>query len=796
MMFLISNVVCGQEITITDTNKETLIGVFVYSVDNVFNTTSNFEGKLMIPEDVTYPLIFSYLGYEELRLSEKELIDFNYKVTMTQNDLLIEEIVMIGRTGISKEDIAYATSTIQAKDIQLAAPQTSADALQSNSGVFIQKSQMGGGSPVVRGFEANKLLLVVDGVRLNNTIYRSGHLQNAITVDASILGSLEVIFGPGSLTYGSDALGGVVHFKSKEIHLAEATKKPLEIGYYGRLGSSNDERTMHGDMLYRTEKWGSLTSITISNFNDLRIGANRADKYPDDYGIRPWYVQAGDATTPDEQIVNDNPLMLKSTGYTQYDVLQKFKYEHSENLSFVWNNQFSTSSNIPRYDALTELRNGQPRYSQWDYGPQQRFLSSFTTKYVPNASNIFDKLQWIVAYQNIKEIRITSFYKSNLIEEQNEQLNILNTTLDFSKKNGAHQFYYGLDANFNDLNSRAYQQNYGGVRSEGGLTRYPNDLGRAFSSGAYAQYYFLPGSWYKVNLGARYDYNQVDIRFEEDNIFEWPGFFYDGITNRNHSVNGSVGFHADLPYNMKLRTLVGTAFRAPNIDDIAKVRLNNDEISVPNGDLLPEKSITSEATLSYRKGQTEIGVTAFYTYLTDAIIRENFSLPNGETIYVTNNDTFNIVANVNSDNGIVRGLSFNMNHQLNEEFNVEGGINFVRGSVINEGEEASPIAHIPPTYGRLFIGYEKDRLQLRVGTRFNGFKPLEAYGGSADNPEFATENGSESWYTLHATAAYEIHSSLTLQVGIDNILDQFYIPFASGVPGAGRHVSVTMRGRF
>ncbi len=797
LCFFISKSVFGQEITIVNNENDPLIGVFVYSSDNKFQATSDENGQLIIPENTVFPIFLNYLGYKDQQLTLLDLQKENFHITLLQDDLLMEEIVLIGRTDIAREDLAYATSTIQAKDIELNAPQTSADALQANAGVFIQKSQLGGGSPVVRGFEANKLLLVVDGVRLNNTIYRSGHLQNAITIDPAILGSLEVIFGPGSLMYGSDALGGVVHFKSKEIQLEQTANKPFDIGYYTRYGSSNNERTAHVDFMYSGKRWGSLTSVTLTDFNDLRIGANRADKYEDDYGLRPWYVEQGNENADDLLVENENPLILRSTGYTQFDFLQKFKFKVSDQLSFSWNNQFSTSSNIPRYDALTEFRNNSPRFSQWDYGPQQRVLSSLTTKYIPTESVLFDKIQWIIAYQNIREIRITSFFESDEINEQNELLNILNTTLDFSKKNGAHQIYYGLDGNFNDLNSRAFQQNYGlDNRALGGLTRYPNDLGRAFSSGAYAQYYYLPDSWYKINIGARYDYNQVDIRFERDNFFEWPEFFYEGITNRNNSVNGSVGFHADLPSGFKLRTLVGTSFRSPNIDDIAKTRLNNDEISIPNSDLIPEKSLSSEATIAYRKAGLEVSVTGFHTILQDAVVRENFALPSGETIFITNNDTFNIVANVNAENGFIQGFSMNSSYSFRKNFEVEGSVNFMRGQVINEGEAARPLGHIPPTYGRLFFSYEKGAWQLRTGSRFNAFKPIDSFGGSVDNPEFATARGSESWYTLHATAAYKFHSALTLQVGVDNILDQFYVPFASGLPGAGRHVSVTIRGHF
>src|SRR5688572_16162673 len=95
-------------------------------------------------------------------------------------------------------------------------PQTSADLLGQSGTVFIQKSQLGGGSPMIRGFATNRVLLVFDGVRMNNAIYRSGNLQNIISIDALSTQTAEVIFGPGSLIYGSDAIGGVMDFHTLE----------------------------------------------------------------------------------------------------------------------------------------------------------------------------------------------------------------------------------------------------------------------------------------------------------------------------------------------------------------------------------------------------------------------------------------------------------------------------------------------------------------------------------------------------------------------------------------------------
>ena len=797
LFLIIVSSLFAQKITVVDSDDNPLVGVLIFSVDQNYSASTDIDGAADLIDNITFPLNFRLLGYKELSLSKEQVIKSNYRISMSDEKVILDEIVFIGRTDIAQQDLAFESTTISSADIQLTNAQTTTDALTANSNVYIQKSQMGGGSPVIRGFEANKLLLVIDGVRMNNAIYRSGHLQNAITVDPAILESMEVIFGPGSLMYGSDALGGVVHFQSKSLNLTKNEPGSFEGNYYARYGSSNNEKTAHLDFTLYKKKWASLTSVSISDFGDLRIGGNRSSKYDANYALRPEYVIPGNATSEDEIVSNDDPLRLVSTAYTQYDITQKFKFQPSKNLSLIWNNQFSTSSNIPRYDALTEISGGSLRYSEWNYGPQKRFLSSLSLKYVPSANKFYEKAQLIVAYQNVDEIRISSRYKSDLIAEQKENLNIVNTTLDFNGKSGAHQWYFGADANYNLLDSKAFESRYADpLKREAGLTRYPNGSGQSISSGIYAQYYLIPTSWYKFNFGVRYDYNQLNVVFDQDNIFQWPDYFYDGITNRNHAFNSSTGVHVKLPQNFKIRALVGSSFRAPNIDDISKIRLNSDEISIPNDVLKPEKSLNAELSLAYSTKHTNTSVTAFYTFLSDAIVRQDFALPNGDRMYITEGDTFNIVANVNSDNATIQGISFNLNQKINKSLTIDGSLNFTKGDIIVSEGELAPLAHIPPTYGRLFVQFDQKKWRARVGTRFNGTKDILRFGGSTDNPEFATQTGSLSWYTIHATVDYAILPAFSIQLGVDNALDQFYVPFASGVPGAGRHLSATLRGSF
>ena len=143
---------------------------------------------------------------------------------------------------------------------------------------------MGGGSPMIRGFAANRVLIVVDGIRMNNAIYRSGNLQNIISVDPNSLERAEVIFGPGSVIYGSDALGGVMSFNTLSPKLSTNQSSESFGKAYARYSSANFEKTIHGSYNFGGNKWAAVFASTYTDFDDLRMGSSGPSEY-----LRPEY---------------------------------------------------------------------------------------------------------------------------------------------------------------------------------------------------------------------------------------------------------------------------------------------------------------------------------------------------------------------------------------------------------------------------------------------------------------------------------------------------------------------------
>ncbi|HEU4497172.1 MAG TPA: TonB-dependent receptor plug domain-containing protein, partial [Flavobacterium sp.] len=222
-------------------------------------------------------ILFERIGYQSLQISINGLAALQYKVALSEKTYSLDEVVIsASKFEEKRSDVPQQIQVLDAKKLAFMNQQNTADVLQQSGNVLVQKSQQGGGSPIIRGFEANKVLIVVDGVRMNNAIYRGGHLQNVLTLDNTVLDRMEVVFGPGSVVYGSDALGGVMHFYTRDPLLSDTLGAVRIKGQaFARYSTANFEKTGHMDLNFGWQKIGLFSSLTVSDFGDLRQGSHR-----------------------------------------------------------------------------------------------------------------------------------------------------------------------------------------------------------------------------------------------------------------------------------------------------------------------------------------------------------------------------------------------------------------------------------------------------------------------------------------------------------------------------------------
>ena len=383
ILFLISFSSFAQDVKVVD--KETgkpINNVTVFTEKVYFNSSTNSKGivdiSLVKNEDV---LFFSHISYALKSFQKATIKNNKFTVYLTKQSEQLDEVVLSVFKGDAKTNrVAERVAVITAKEIEKLSPQTSADLLAAIPGIKVQKSQMGGGSPVIRGMESNRVLLVIDGVRMNNAIYRKGHLQNAITVAPNQLDKTEIVFGPSSVIYGSDALGGVIHYYTKTPKLSENTK--VTTSFFNRFSSINNEITNNASVEIGTKKWASFTTVSYSDFGDLKMGKNRSHGFNDwgkvfEFSENSTNFYAATAT------VNSDESIQRNTGYNQTDLLQKFFIPLSSKTDLKLNFQYSTSSDIPRFDRLDEKSGETLKFAEWYYGPQKRLLISPSIKHQP-----------------------------------------------------------------------------------------------------------------------------------------------------------------------------------------------------------------------------------------------------------------------------------------------------------------------------------------------------------------------------------------------------------------------------
>ena len=705
-----------------------------------------------------------------------------------------EVFIYSGKFTERKKNIAQKIELVSAQRITQLNAQNTGDLLINTGNVFVQKSQQGGSSPVIRGFEASRVLLVVDGIRMNNAIYRAGHLQNVITVDQNMLERVEILYGPASTLYGSDALGGVVHFRTKMPRLSTNGKTFFTGSAFARYSSANNEKTVHADASIGGRKLAWLQSYNFSDFGDMKMGDNYPSKYPD-FGRRSFYVDQINGI--DSVVQNNDDRVQKFSGYRQWDITQKLLYRASDKVSHLLNLQHSNSGNIPRYDRLQDIRNGTLRFAEWYYGPQLRNMAAY--EFNARQLGFVDEFRIIASYQHIEESRHQRDYRRyDRLDNRYEKLNVAGFTVDGRKLWQKHELIIGADAQLNDVHSEGIRKNTVTGTTSAIDSRYPNGKNSMNYFGVYAQHLFKFGKGkFVVNDGIRFQANTLHSTIADNSFFNFP---FTEIKQNNAAVTGNIGLVYMPRKDTRINASVSTGFRAPNVDDLARIFESNTasrQLIVPNPDIKPEYTYNADLGVSLRLLdvlQVELG--GFYTLFTNAIALSPFQL-DGEDSVMYNGTRSRVYANQNVNRAFIRGFSAGVKADLTSRLLLSGTINYTYGRLNHGKSNEVPLDHIPPVYGRAALGYTHERFSAEAYTLFNGWKKIDDYNPSGeDNAQYATPDGTPSWYTLNFKSTVQLHPRLQFQLGVENILDRNYRYFASGFSAPGRNWIIALRSNF
>ena len=407
----------SQEITVRDSKTSSpLSNVYIYNESKTKSIITNDQGQASLSNfSSDEKVYFQLLGYTLLELQLSEFLNSSFDIYLDSESQNLDEVILsVARSESNANEIAEKVSVIKAEDLYLTAPSSGAEMLELSPGIRIQKSQGGGGSPVIRGFEANRVLIVVDGVRMNNAIYRSGHLQNSITIDPNNIDRVEIIYGSSSVGYGSDALGGVVHYYTKNPTIKDSIK--IKSSFSSNYNTANSSISNSFSTNYSEETWGMFSTISISKFGNIKMGERREHGYQS-WGLNNYYSENSRYSFRDQPSYNEEPNLQQNTDYSQVDFFQKFLFKLPYQSLLNLNIQYSESSDIDRYDKLSEEKNGELKFSEWYYGPQKRLLVSPSLKFF-SQNPLLKRGRVTLAYQMVQESRINRKFSSLITSSQ------------------------------------------------------------------------------------------------------------------------------------------------------------------------------------------------------------------------------------------------------------------------------------------------------------------------------------------------------------------------------------------
>lgn len=705
-------------------------------------------------------------------------------LTFIPGNIGLENIVVKAskRADVSN-NVPGKINTINPEDIYLYQPQTSADLLGMAGNIFIQKSQLGGGSPMIRGFSSNRVLIAVDGVRMNNAIFRSGNLQNVINIDPFSLGKVDVILGPGSTIYGSDAIGGVMHFHTTEIQLNNNGEVTQSGNVTARYSSANQENTIHAGYKVAGKKWGSYTSLSYNRFGDQTMG-----KYgPEEY-LRPHYAER--INGKDSLLINPDPGKQIRSGFNQYHGLQKLRFSPNNSWDFNYSLHYSTTSDFPRYDRLVRPRGEGLRSTEWEYGPQTWIMNKLSVKNY-GYNKLYDVAEVIVSHQFFEESRRDRNFGSDNRNTGLEKLNALNINIDFDKRlDQKTELFYGLEGTFNKVHSIATIENIVTGDISDDQSRYPdNSTYSTFAAYIYGKRKL--SERHIVNAGARYSLNAYSLPFNRE-IYDFP---FTAAAYNNSAVTGNLGYNFLLSKNTLLKANLASGFRAPNFDDLAKVFDSTPgTVIVPNPTLNPEYIYSAELSVLHRFNfGFEVEITGYYSYLDNAMVRRNSTF-NGLDSIEYKGELSQVQSIQNAAFAKVSGVELALRYSLGERWKVASYLTFTDGyEVLDNGDEA-PLRHAAPLFGHTHLQYKHDKIIVDLYAMYNGEVSFENLAPSEIEKDYiyaVDDNGNPyapSWYTINLKANYIISKSFRLGLGIENITNQRYRPYSSGIVSAGFNV--------
>lgn len=652
----------------------------------------------------------------------------------------MQDTLEVTVTALRFENKAFrvpeAVSIVTQEELESNVSRSMAEALIGKTGVWMQKTNHGGGSPFVRGLTGNQTLLLLDGVRLNNSTYRYGPNQYFNTLDPLNVSQIEVVRGAGSVLYGSDALGGTIQVLTKSPEFSEGGWD-IHGSLTGRWISNDMEYGTRAELELAGSEVAILGGFTYRDFGDLLAGGDLGVQAPSAY-----QEKAGDFK------------LLAKVG-------------QSSILTLAYNGLFQ--SNVGRYDQVA-----QRGYSTWAFDPQNRQLA-YGKLQIAGKSKLVNRINILASWQNSFEGRVSQRENADVIAHEEDEINTLGTFIElYSKPRKDWTILTGLEYYQDWIGSSAFDLNTSTSLTTVKRGLYPDDS--KASSFALFHSHTIETGRLLVNTGLRFNIfslNIIDAEFGDTNISP-------------SALVGNISASYYFKDNQAITGSVNTGFRAPNINDMSTFGRFDSGIEVPSQDLSPEKSLTFELGYKVEVTNFQSNLSIYHTSLFDLIGRVR-STYNGSPVY----ESDDVFKKENIANSYIQGLEWNGQANLTNNLLLSGSFIYTYGQNTTDNE---PMRRIPPLNGRVALQFQpNDKFYGELEYWYASKQSRLAGGDKSDHRIQA--GGTPGWEVFNFRLGYQF-SHLSVNGGIQNILNEAYRIHGSGLDGVGRSYWLSTKFKF
>ncbi|MEY2903180.1 MAG: hypothetical protein RLY89_2286 [Bacteroidota bacterium] len=646
--------------------------------------------------------------------------------------LLKEVIVTATRQKTNTINLPFSINRITANEIQAAAFRTAPESLTGATGVFVQKTNHGGGSPFVRALTGNQNLLLLDGIRINNSTYRYGPNQYFNTIDVFSIASIEVVRGTGSVQYGSDAMGGVIQVFSKPAKFQTANTWS-GLGMV-KMVTGDMEYSGRAELDYRSKNFAFHIGGSNRNFGDLIGGDTTGVQSPSGYKEQAYDFQAK------WKLKNESVITVASQQVVQKEVPLYHRVK-LENFAF--------------YNFVPQVRG--LHYAKWD---------------VPGKSALFSSASFTASYQQTKEVR--KYLKNgnaNQFEETDRVKTVGLTAEIHSKINENWTANSGIEW-YNDLVNSNKQQisvSNGSILMQRGL--YPDQA--SSSNFSVFSLHQINLHRFQINAGLRYNSFAIHIQDTAAGVNQLGA-----VTVKPASLVTNLSLLYHISSTQSIYTSFSTGYRAPNIDDMGTLGLVDFRYEVPAYGLKPEKSYNTELGYRILGKRFQSSIALFYMQLKDLVTR--VQVP-GQQI-----GGYNVYIKENSQESFIRGIEMEMAYQLSKTWSIKAGYSQAYGQNTSRNE---PMRRVPPINGQVQLKYQYKTFTASIENLFASKQSRLAQGDKDDNR--IPVGGTPGWNLVNLYAGYGV-GKVQIHTALINLFNVDYRMHGSGINGAGRNLALSV----